>query len=303
MRRLLPLAAALLAPLAATAQPAELRDRIVVEGKQVPLPVGPWVPAGAGEPVAGVASVALLQVRGGRVTGALLVQANRADSDAAGWGTAPACGRGDLPFARVRYASDHDGSCAWAAVVEGTGMAVDPAWAAAQAFAGAQGWTVPERWGEAAVRVSDPVAAVQVRYATPLDAGAPLPPGFDGWTEGAWERVERGKLNQLDQLDGTAALPPLDTLTIPAPAAEPPGGGLPRAVWKTLTFRGIITTLDFTTNVLVIGNVMTAALLSAWATLTGPWVYLAHELAWDHYGAPPQRQLDLPGIGEERAGT
>lgn len=312
--RRLPLAAALLvsALTAAAAQPSAglplvsaVRDAVVIEGKSVPLPAGEWIPAALGVPMPGVASLSLLQVRDGRVAGALLVQASRAGGDAGGgWGTASACRRTDLPFARVRYASDHDGSCAWTAVVEGTeGVMIDPAWAGALTLARGRGWSLPQRWGAAAIRVSDPVDAIQVRYALPLDPGAGLPPGLTGWTEAAWERVERGKLNQPAAV--ATPLPPLDDLSSP-PSAVSDGeeeGGLPRAVWKTLTFRGIVTTLDFTTNVLVIGNVVTAALLSAWGTVTGPWIYLAHELAWDHYGTPAEPQLDLPGIGVEGAGS
>lgn len=312
IRRLLLAAALLVSTQAGAAAPSvgmplasAVRDAVLVEGKSVPLPAGEWIPAAMGTPAAGVASLSLVQVRDGRVVGALLVQVSRAGSDAAGWGTAPACRRGDLPFARVRYASDHDGSCAWTAVVEGTeGAEVDPAWAGALTVVRGRGWALPTRWGAAAIRVSDPMDAVQVRYAVPLAPGVGLPPGLTGWTEAAWERVERGKLNQPV---AATSLPSLDDLTTSPPPLAPDGmeedGGLPRAVWKTLTFRGIVTTLDFTTNVIVIGNAVTAGLLSAWATVTGPWVYLAHELAWDYYGAPAAPQLDLPGIGAEHAGS
>ena len=72
-------------------------------------------------------------------------------------------------------------------------------------------------------------------------------------------------------------------------------------MWKTLTFRAIATTIDFSTNLIAIGNLVTASLLSAWNTVTGPWIYLGHELAWDYFGAPAVKQLDLPGIGVEAA--
>lgn len=302
IRRVL-LAASLLAPLAAAAQSPlpEARDVLVLEGMQVPLPAGPWLPVGDGEPAAGVRSVALLQAHAGRVTGGVLVQVSRPGGDSAAWGTAPACTRSDLPFARVRYASGHDGSCAWVAVAEAAdgADAADPAWAAARTFARVQGWTFPERWGTAGVRVSDPVAAVQVRYAVPLNADAPLPPGIAGWAEAAWDRVERGTLNQLD---AALPLPALVMVEVPGAVSDDPQGGIPRAVWKTLTFRGIVTTIDFTANVIILSDLVTATLLSAWATVTGPWLYLAHELAWDYFSAPPGRRLDLPGIGTERAG-
>jgi uncharacterized membrane protein len=57
-----------------------------------------------------------------------------------------------------------------------------------------------------------------------------------------------------------------------------------RAVAKTITFRIIVTTLDFTSNLIVIGEVGTAAGLSSIALVTGPLFYLAHEGAWNYLG-------------------
>jgi hypothetical protein len=53
--------------------------------------------------------------------------------------------------------------------------------------------------------------------------------------------------------------------------------------------------------VIAIGDVVTSALLSAWSTLAGTWIYLGHELAWDYFDAPPQHHLALPGIGTAQA--
>jgi uncharacterized membrane protein len=57
-----------------------------------------------------------------------------------------------------------------------------------------------------------------------------------------------------------------------------------RAVAKTITFRIIVTTLDFTSNVIVIGELGTAAGLSGFALMAGPLFYLAHEGAWNAFG-------------------
>ncbi len=305
MRHVAALAACLLPALAA-AQPVPslpvLRGVLSIEGKQVALPAGVWLRAATKEGegrTLGVVSVVLLQLRGEAVVGSVLVQANKAGAPS-DWGSAPACARHDLPLARVRYASDHDGSCAYVAVVEAGGDgAVDPAWTAARAAATARGWVLPACWAEAGIRVSDPREAVQIRYGFALPPRAPLPPGLTGWTDTAWDSAEQGLLNQLDP---AYKLPPLGQgAPEPAAAAEPPAGGLPRAVWKTITFRMIATTIDFSTNVIAIGNLTTAALLSAWNTVTGPWIYLAHEMAWDYFGTPPVRQRDLPGLGPEAA--
>ncbi len=301
MRSAAALAACLLPALAAAQPLPTLHGVLSIEGKQVALPEGEWLRAGAAEEdgrAPGVVSEALLQVRGGEVIGSALVQVNKAGA-ASDWGNAPACARRDLPLARVRYTSDHDGSCAYVAVVADGVAAVDPAWAAARAAAAARGWAMPARWAEAGIRVSDPLAALQVRYGFPLSPGQPLPPGLVGWTDTAWDSAEHGLLNLL------APSQPLPSLGKGAPepvAVEAqPAGGLPRAVWKTITFRMIATTIDFSTNVIAIGNLTTAVLLSAWNTVTGPWIYLAHEMAWDYFGAPAVRQLDLPGLGPEAA--
>jgi uncharacterized membrane protein len=59
-----------------------------------------------------------------------------------------------------------------------------------------------------------------------------------------------------------------------------------RAVAKTITFRIIVTALDFTSNVIVIGELSTAAGLSSFALVAGPLFYLAHEGAWNYLGPP-----------------
>jgi hypothetical protein len=52
--------------------------------------------------------------------------------------------------------------------------------------------------------------------------------------------------------------------------------------------------MDFTTNYVVVSDLAAAAGLSAFAFVGGPFVYLGHELVWDHYGSPRARTLDLP---------
>jgi uncharacterized membrane protein len=73
-------------------------------------------------------------------------------------------------------------------------------------------------------------------------------------------------------------------------------GGLPvsRPLAKTITFRTIASAMDFTTNYVVIGDLATAAALSAFGFVVGPFVYLGHEMVWDHYGAPKERALAPP---------
>ena len=69
-----------------------------------------------------------------------------------------------------------------------------------------------------------------------------------------------------------------------ASAVVPARLGIKRAVAKTVTFRVIVTALDFSANYLVIGELATAASLSAFSLVAGPLFYLAHETAWNYYG-------------------
>ncbi len=69
------------------------------------------------------------------------------------------------------------------------------------------------------------------------------------------------------------------------------GFTISRALAKTITFRTIATTMDFTTNFVVVGDLATAVLLSASGFILGPFVYLGHEMAWDHFGSPSNLSL------------
>jgi uncharacterized membrane protein len=61
--------------------------------------------------------------------------------------------------------------------------------------------------------------------------------------------------------------------------------GIGQAIAKTITYRIIVTTLDFTTNYIVIGEFATAAGLSTFNLVAGPLFYLAHEAAWNYLGS------------------
>ena len=94
-----------------------------------------------------------------------------------------------------------------------------------------------------------------------------------------------------------------------APQREQPQTGAPQnilpkfaigqAIAKTITFRIIVTTLDFTTNYIVIGEVATAAGLSTFNLIAGPLFYLAHEAAWNYLG-PSEDAIDLPALAGAR---
>jgi len=91
------------------------------------------------------------------------------------------------------------------------------------------------------------------------------------------------------------------------PLAGTPQNILPKfaigqAVAKTITFRIIVTTLDFTTNYVVIGEFATAAGLSTYNLIAGPLFYLAHEAAWNYLG-PDDDAVDLTAGAREANGA
>jgi uncharacterized membrane-anchored protein YjiN (DUF445 family) len=55
---------------------------------------------------------------------------------------------------------------------------------------------------------------------------------------------------------------------------------------RWFTFRTIAAMTDFTTNYVVVGDLATAATLSAFGFVVGPFIYLGHEMAWDYYASP-----------------
>jgi uncharacterized membrane protein len=66
-----------------------------------------------------------------------------------------------------------------------------------------------------------------------------------------------------------------------------------RALAKTITFRTLATTMDFTVNFVVVGDLATAVALSASGFILGPFVYFGHEWLWDRYGSPAEAAAEL----------
>jgi uncharacterized membrane protein len=73
-----------------------------------------------------------------------------------------------------------------------------------------------------------------------------------------------------------------------------------RALAKTIVYRTLATTIEFTTNYVVVGNIGEAAALSAAGVVVGPFVYLGHEILWDRLWpttrevASAQEEADRP---------
>jgi uncharacterized membrane protein len=77
-----------------------------------------------------------------------------------------------------------------------------------------------------------------------------------------------------------------------APASREPAFDMRRAVVKTITYRAIVTTIDFGANYFVIGELTTAAGLSTLSLVAGPIAYFAHEAAWHFYGPVSSRHIN-----------
>jgi uncharacterized membrane protein len=72
-------------------------------------------------------------------------------------------------------------------------------------------------------------------------------------------------------------------------------GEIRRVIFKTITFRTIVTSLDFTSNYIVIGNLASAAGLSAFSLAAGPFFFFLHEMLWRKYGpALANAEIALP---------
>jgi uncharacterized membrane protein len=67
-----------------------------------------------------------------------------------------------------------------------------------------------------------------------------------------------------------------------------------RALAKTITYRTLATIVDFTTNYVVVGDVVSAVILSSSGFILGPFVYFGHEKAWDYFTSQSERLVDRP---------
>ena len=95
--------------------------------------------------------------------------------------------------------------------------------------------------------------------------------------------------NYLGVSDGQVDLTVVLPLRPDVEAAAPGGFTISRALAKTITYRTVVTIVDFTANFVVVGDLVTAAGLSASGFFLGPFVYLGHEMVWDRYGSPAER--------------
>jgi uncharacterized membrane protein len=92
----------------------------------------------------------------------------------------------------------------------------------------------------------------------------------------------------------SAALPARQN-EAPSSISLPAGLRIKQAVAKTITFRIIVTGLDFSTNFLVLGELAVAAGLSTFSLVVGPIFYFTHETLWN-YLVPGDGDVDLRAL-------
>ncbi len=85
------------------------------------------------------------------------------------------------------------------------------------------------------------------------------------------------------------------TPTIKPATAAPFGFPIKQALAKTITYRIIVTALDFSWNYVVIGEVAAAAGLSAITLAVAPVFYFVHEAAWEYSSAKAKRAAGADG--------
>jgi uncharacterized membrane protein len=83
------------------------------------------------------------------------------------------------------------------------------------------------------------------------------------------------------------------TPPVVAPATAPGKFGVKRAIFKTITFRVIATSLDFSSNYVIIGDIAASAALSAYGFVAGPLFFLGHEMLWHRFGSSA-KAIDVP---------
>jgi uncharacterized membrane protein len=104
---------------------------------------------------------------------------------------------------------------------------------------------------------------------------------------GLWERRRRTAPSPAP-----APSTPTARSTQPPSSADAASFDTWRAVVKTLTYRVMVTTVDFGANYFVLGELATAASLSSLSLVAGPIAYFAHEAAWHYYGSVSARRDD-----------
>ena len=102
----------------------------------------------------------------------------------------------------------------------------------------------------------------------------------------------RSRRRRVEPISDGVARPPVEppapvsqrqNVQSPLPIAQRLAVG--SALAKTITFRVVVTTIDFSSNYVVTGSLATAVSLSTLALGIGPALYFTHETAWNYFAA------------------
>ena len=241
-----------LAPAAAVSVGDKVSQKILLGGKQIPLPVGEWVVAGLGTQAfqmqalgafGTIQTAVLFLTRGDRIASVLEVNTNTIPVND-GWGRTKACADDQQFMLVTHYKTGWETSCAFVVATRfGADSAGPPAWEQARGFAHDAKLTMPDLWLTAGFRVSDRQDLVDERFhfdpALTLGATAAKFSHLDDWTRDAvkddklrqaavqvvssWASgfdawVERGLRNQITEAPGP--MPEVAAYTTSAPFVD-----------------------------------------------------------------------------------
>lgn len=133
-----------------------------------------------------------------------------------------------------------------------------------------------------------------------LGGAAVLAPKYVPKALPALRRTLRPLFSSSSPAAGEPMAPRQDRPAVKLPLAIPAKLAIKQALIKTITFRLIVTTLDFTSNYVVIGELGTSAGLSAFGFVVAPLLYLAHETGWNYFGPPADGKVELGGLTVSR---
>lgn len=188
---LLTICANVLAPSANAFSPGDkAQGSVSVAGKQVPLPRGEWIVAGASvqnvtQPeigaYGGVRSLILAQVTNGKLSALAEINSNMLPV-ADGWGQSSACAKGEQFLLVTRYRTGWDLACFFIVATPLTGAGGPPAWSEARAFLAKANVTLPETALTVGFRASDRQDVVDLR----LHFNPALLPGVPPQDRAVW---------------------------------------------------------------------------------------------------------------------
>ena len=147
---------------------------LLVSGKQVPLPEGQWLVAGAAltgfdGPAIGaygrIANLVLFRLKGSEVEAVAEINTNMLPTND-GWGVAADCERSDLALSVVRYKAGWDGSCFFVShtLTDAAAPPTHIAWAQAMQLARQRGLAMGRVWLTAGFRVANRNDVMDARF-------------------------------------------------------------------------------------------------------------------------------------------